>query len=152
MSSASEAASSHPAVVIEPDASDTSFEPRHGKQVITWFEIPALDYDRAIRFYEHVLGTALKREDDPEMGAFAMFPASDPATAGCVAPALHCRPGADGTVIYLWCGAALDPVLERVAAAGARVAVPKRILPHGIGAVAQIVDSEGNRVGLHAEA
>jgi predicted enzyme related to lactoylglutathione lyase len=152
MSSASDISTSPSSSAADSDAADSTFDPSHARQVITWFEIPARDYERAIGFYERVLGIGLKREDDAEMGAFAMFPAVENATAGCVAPAQHCKPGADGTVIYLWCGALLDPVLARALAAGARVVAPKRILPHGIGAVAQIIDSEGNRVGLHAQA
>ena len=117
---------------------------------ITWFEIPALDYEATVAFYEALLETKLQRVIDPEMGRYAKFAGLDEGTQGCVAPAEHHRPGSDGTVVYLWCGLDLDTVLTRAWNLGAKVVVPKRMLPHGIGAVAQIIDPQGNRVGLHA--
>ena len=85
------------------------------------------------------------------MGRYAKFDAPEQGTPGCVALAHpgH-KPGANGVVIYLWCGLELDPVLARATKLGATIAAPKIVLPHGIGAVAQIIDPEGNRVGLHA--
>ena len=41
-------------------------------------------------------------------------------------------------------------LLARVEAAGGRIASPKVQLPGDMGAFAHIVDTEGNRVGLHA--
>ena len=117
---------------------------------ITWFEIPALDYEATVAFYEALLGTPMQRMIDPEMGRYAKFEGADLGTQGCVAPAEGRKPGADGALVFLWCGLELELVLARAVKLGARVAEPKRILPHGIGAVAQIVDPEGNRVGLHA--
>jgi predicted enzyme related to lactoylglutathione lyase len=134
----------------EPSRSDASAAPLARAPTITWFEIPALDYEATVAFYDALLGAKLQRVEDPEMGAYAKFDGADDGTQGCVAPARGFKPSADGTVVYLWCGVDLDPVLARAAELGARIAAPKCILPHGIGAVAQIVDPEGNRVGLHA--
>jgi predicted enzyme related to lactoylglutathione lyase len=53
--------------------------------------------------------------------------------------------------VYLGVGS-LDTALERAQGAGGKVALPKTQLPEGMGAYAHIVDSEGNRVGLHAMA
>jgi len=41
-------------------------------------------------------------------------------------------------------------VLDRVAPAGGTVVQPKTVLPQGLGAYAHIIDTEGNRVALHA--
>jgi predicted enzyme related to lactoylglutathione lyase len=120
--------------------------------VVTWFEIPAVDYERGVRFYERVLDVRLKRENDPVMGEFAMFEIAPPGTAGAIARATAMRPGEHGTIVYLWCGDSLAGPLARAEAAGARVATPPLQLPGEIGWVAQIIDPEGNRVGLHARA
>ena len=61
------------------------------------------------------------------------------------------RPCADGTVIYLNCDGRIDQVLARVEKAGGSIVEPKNHIPN-VGWVAQIYDSEGNRVGLHAAA
>jgi uncharacterized protein len=62
-------------------------------------------------------------------------------------------PGASqsgGTLVYLNAGASLDSVLARVIAAGGQIALPRQALPPGMGFFAHIIDSDGNRVGLHA--
>ena len=76
------------------------------KNVINWFEIPAVDLDRASRFWEAVLGTSLKRESAPgsEMAIFPHGERNDPggalvkrggkpsATGTCVSPRRQGRP------------------------------------------------------------
>ncbi len=91
--------------------------------------------DRAARFHEALTGHFLKRETDVR-GALFKNPAMQPA--------------AQGTLVYLNAGQTLEPWLARVAAAGGRVVLPKVTLPDGMGCFAHIIDSEGNRVGLHA--
>ena len=54
-------------------------------KLISWFEIPALDLNRATAFYEQVLALTLTRGD---MGpaSLAVFPYNrESATGGCVA-------------------------------------------------------------------
>ncbi len=119
------------------------------RSAITWFEIPTTDYDRARRFYETILETTLR---DEQFGPrqLAIFPYEEPGMGGALAEKSDWSPGAAGTVIYLDANGRLDRTLERVEAAGGRIAVPKVELPFGIGWVAHIIDSEGNRIGLHA--
>jgi predicted enzyme related to lactoylglutathione lyase len=114
---------------------------------ISWFEIPAADLERARRFYEAILEAPLKAlcfegED------IAVFPCQEGGVAGCLLETAH--PSPHGTQVYLNVNGRLDRTLELVAANGGRVEEPKRELPNGIGWVARIADSEGNRVGLHA--
>jgi uncharacterized protein len=54
--------------------------------------------------------------------------------------------------VYLNAAPSLDAWLARVPAAGGSIAQPKVTLPDGMGVFAHIIDSEGNRVGLHAMA
>jgi|SRR5438552_1363797 len=119
-----------------------------GKSVINWFEIPATDFDRAVRFYERILGTQLRRD---KLGdeIYAAFPHDDQVTGGCVVQGKPHRPGADGSVVYLNAGESINAVLERVVAAGGRIETGRTELPAGMGCYARIFDSEGNRVGLH---
>jgi predicted enzyme related to lactoylglutathione lyase len=120
------------------------------KNAISWFEIPAADLARATRFYESVLEAKLTPET---MGAqrLAIFPYEQPGIGGCLIAANGHVPSANGTLVYLGVGS-LDTALERAQGAGGKVALPKTQLPEGMGAYAHIVDSEGNRVGLHAMA
>jgi predicted enzyme related to lactoylglutathione lyase len=121
------------------------------QSAIHWFEIPVSDIDRAQRFYETLLAKSLRRE---AMGpqTLAVFPYDDGQGIGgallksATAPA----PGADGTLIYLNASPSLDAVLSRASELGAQVLLPKLELPRNIGFIAQIVDCEGNRIGLHS--
>ena len=120
----------------------------HGSAV-TWFEIPTLDFDRARTFYSAILETPLREE---RFGAarIAVFVHERPGVGGCLDEGSSSRPSADGTVVYLAANGRLDRTLELTIAAGGRIASPKVALPPGMGHVAHIIDSEGNRVGLHA--
>jgi uncharacterized protein len=117
----------------------------------SWFEIPAQDLGRAQRFYETLLGTPLRRES---MGPveLAIFPYAAPeGSGGCLmAGGGTPAPSTEGTRVYLSVGPTLDAVLARLPAAGGALALPKTALPPGMGFFAHVLDSEGNRVGLHS--
>ena len=79
-----------------------------------------------------------------------MFDSERPGVGGCLDENFALKPSAAaGTVIYLNVAERLDWTLALVEPAGGRIAQLKTTLPDGMGFVAHIVDSEGNRVGLH---
>lgn len=117
--------------------------------VITWFEIPSTDFDRAIRFYETMLAVSLQREEMDGI-AMAIFPHQEPATGGAVVHGGPYRPSADGVCPYLYC-TDLDGSLGRAEKAGAKLLMPKTLLNDDVGYIAQLIDSEGNRIGLHGK-
>lgn len=119
------------------------------KRVINWFEIPAVDFERAVTFYEKVFATKLRRDEmkDMELGVFP-YEAPGPSGAVCKMPQL--QPGANGTLVYLDAGADVAPVLARVHANGGRVVLDKTLISDDIGYIGVFIDSEGNRVGVHA--
>jgi predicted enzyme related to lactoylglutathione lyase len=125
----------------------TPQEQQHLNRVV-WFEIPALDLDRAVRFYETILNTTLNRHT---MGPteLAVFPYTAPAVSGCVTKGEQYKPGA-GAVVYLNAEPKLDAVRARVEAAGGKVLMPNVTLPDDLGVYTRILDTEGNTVGLHA--
>ncbi len=121
------------------------------KHAINWFEIPSNDFERAVAFYGTILDAPLRREviAGTPNGVFS-YEQDDGRTAvgGAVIFDAHAKPGLSGTTPYLNCTGKLDAVLGRVEAAGGNVLLPKTDI--GFGHIALIVDSEGNRVGLHA--
>lgn len=119
------------------------------RSALSWFEIPVADLARARRFYETILGTTL-REEVFGGADLAVFPYGEGGTGGCLYAGAPVSPGEAGTVVYLNAGGRLDAALASVEAAGGRIALPKTALPPGMGWFAHIVDSEGNRVGLHS--
>ena len=115
-----------------------------------WFEIPAANFERAVKFYEAVFQVSLKRENIG--GDMAIFPGDDDAVNGALlAPQPGYAPSATGAAIYLNAGNDLQPLLDRAAKNGGKVILPKTALPPGMGYFAHMQDSEGNRVGLHSE-
>lgn len=130
----------------------TTTAPAVRPTVVTWFEIPAADFDRAVHFYEAVFGIQLRRE--LAWPGMAIFPYEQPGIGGAVVESKNVKPDGtepsiNGVVVYLNCDGKLDSVLARLTTVGGAVIEPKNHLP-GIGWIAQIRDSEGNRVGLHA--
>lgn len=121
------------------------------KSLISWFEIPAADYERGIRFYETLLGVTLNREAMGPM-QMATFPCEEGGGPGgaVVHMAGGNPPGPMGTVIYLFAGDDLSVPLARVEPAGGQVIVPKTQISPEIGYFAVFKDTEGNRVGLYS--
>lgn len=111
------------------------------------FEIPVTDLDRAIQFYEGVFGYRLNRRtiDGHEM---AFFSRSDgkPGASGALARGEVYVPSNTGPIIYFDVPD-IDPVLERAVQRGAAVLYPKTHIGDR-SYVAEIGDSEGNRIGL----
>jgi uncharacterized protein len=114
-----------------------------------WFEIPTTNFERAIKFYETAFQVTLKRESIG--GQLAIFPGDQSTTNGAlVEPQPGYEPSATGAAIYLNGGDNLQDVLDRAVKAGGKVLVAKTALPPGMGFFAHVLDSEGNRVGLHS--
>jgi predicted enzyme related to lactoylglutathione lyase len=117
--------------------------------VAVWFDLPATNFDRAVAFYGKLLGQPLKVEQFGP-NTLAVFPYQDPSVSGAIMTGPGHVPSEAGTVLYLNVDGQLEAALERAVAAGGAVLVPVTQLPPGMGRFAQIRDSEGNRVGLHA--
>ena len=119
---------------------------------INWFELPATNFDRAVAFYETVLGQPMRREDFGD-DQNAIFPYEEgKGIGGAITNAKYTQPSANGAVVYLNTRSAdnLDQVLGRVETAGGKVVMPKTDIGP-VGFIAMIIDTEGNRVGLHAD-
>jgi len=115
---------------------------------VTWFEIPASDFQRAEKFYNTIFAMELAAMETAEGYQMGMFPAEDGET-GVLIQGEGYVPCADGTMVYLYAGNDLNVVLNRVEAAGGQVIVPKTSIgEHGF--MANIIDTEGNKVGLHS--
>ncbi len=118
---------------------------------INWFDIPAVDFERAVRFYETILEVTLHQEASPNtLTMNGIFPADRAGTTGAVCSGSGYTPSADGSIVYLNANEKLDDILSRVEAAGGQVIRPKMSIGP-FGHIAWFLDTEGNRVGLHAE-
>jgi predicted enzyme related to lactoylglutathione lyase len=117
--------------------------------VIDWFEIPTVNLERAVEFYEGMLGTRVRREAG-DATRQALFVSDGGAAEGALVQDPRRRPTADGSLVYLNAKGDIDGCLERSARAGGRVVLPKTDIGDP-GYIAIVADTEGNLVGLHAE-
>jgi uncharacterized protein len=119
-------------------------------RVISWFEIPAHDLERAARFYETTFDTSLHR--DVVGGVpMAMFAHTEADTGGCIVfNPRDSKPDSKGVLVYLNAQPSVTAVLDRVEKAGGKKQGPAQELPNNYGYIGFFIDTEGNRVGLHA--
>ncbi|MES2935261.1 MAG: VOC family protein [Pseudomonadota bacterium] len=118
---------------------------------INWFEIPATDFKRAIKFYETLFDTQLLVQDFTGFD-LAVFTTADGEGVGGVICGENYTPGGDGAVLYLDASPSIDAILARVETAGGSIKMGKIELPKDLGFVAYFIDTEGNRLALHAMA
>jgi predicted enzyme related to lactoylglutathione lyase len=118
-----------------------------------WFEIPVTDMDRAINFYEGVLGTNLSRNtlENVDMAWFPHVPEAYGSGGALVCNPEFYAPSAEGSLIYLTTGTGdLIKDQERVEKFGGRMLIPRKQISEEHGFMMIFIDSEGNRVALHS--
>jgi predicted enzyme related to lactoylglutathione lyase len=120
---------------------------------ISWFEIGTTDLNRATKFYETIFQLKLAPLDLDNI-KMRMFPLDDMMTGvgGALVDSkgFHKPSATDGPLIYLNGNPDLQLVLDRVEAAGGKIMLPKTEISAEYGFMAVIIDSEGNRIGLHS--
>jgi predicted enzyme related to lactoylglutathione lyase len=123
------------------------------KNVISWFEIGTSDLNRATKFYETVFGVSLISLDMPNI-KMRMFPLDDMqnGVGGALVDSggFHKPSATDGPLLYLNGNPDVQNILDKVEAAGGKIIVPKTQISSEYGYMAVIIDTEGNRVGLHS--
>lgn len=120
---------------------------------ISWFEIPATNLDRAQKFYETIFSFKMIPMDLPNI-KMRMFPLMDIANGigGAIVDSggFHKPSATDGPLIYLNANPDVQNILDHVEAAGGQIIVPKTQISPDYGYMAVLMDSEGNRIGLHS--
>ncbi len=118
---------------------------------IAYFEVPADDIERAKKFYKEVLGWDVKKSAMPEgppdyMDISTGKSAKNTLNSGGMYKRNKDMPAGLGIVSY-----GVVPDIDKAIAAaeknGGKVVMPKMAIK-GVGQVAQVLDSEGNRVGI----
>lgn len=122
------------------------------KNLISFIEIPAADFTRAVKFYEAVLGIELSVCDACETEKMAFFSDFSATPNVAISWAPDFSPSANGVLIHFHVES-IETTLEHVQANGGKIRRPKtKIEAEGIGYFALFADSEGNTIGLYADA
>jgi len=118
---------------------------------VGWFDIFVDDMDRAVAFYETLLGSSLEPMGDPTGESQMMsFPAdmSVYGAGGALTKSPHASPGVGGTTVYFMVeDCAVQQ--ERVAQAGGTVIRPKFSIGD-FGWILLCQDTEGNMIGFNS--
>lgn len=119
------------------------------KNYVNWFEIPVLNLNRAVSFYNHIYGIQMEMTEMNEY-AMAFFPA-DNGIGGALVKGSGSVPSESGSLIYLNGGTNLQPMLDKIEVAGGRVILEKTKIDDNSGYFALFIDSEGNKLALHSK-
>lgn len=121
----------------------------NGQNMVSWFEIPVSDIDRAKAFYEKVFAIKLSSMDFGYV-KIANFPDHGNATgaSGSLMQNPNNQPTGQGTVVYFTVEE-MDTVISRIQAAGGKILQPKFNMGQ-LGYIALFQDSEGNTIGLRS--
>lgn len=119
------------------------------ENLISWFEIPATDFNRAVSFYKAILGLEIKQTEmfGTKMG---FFPTDGTNVSGAIVQGDDYLPSTDGVVAYLNGGSDLAIVLSKVENNKGRVIVPKTQISPEMGYFGMFIDTEGNKMAIHS--
>lgn len=114
------------------------------KKLVSFFEIPALNFERAAGFYESLLGIKLEiMEGDNEKMAFF------PDYQGAISKTNGFNPSSNGVLISFFIED-IEMALEKITKNGGSVLIKKtEIESDNRGFFAVFLDCEGNKIGLH---
>lgn len=117
---------------------------------ISWFEIPASNFERAVEFYNRIFKIELETD---QMNGYSMafFPNQN-GVGGAIICGEGSVPSQNGSLLYLNGGEDLQDVLSEVEAAGGEVILPKQKINDENGYFALFIDTEGNKMALHSNA
>ncbi|SDE33102.1 hypothetical protein SAMN05421636_104379 [Pricia antarctica] len=116
---------------------------------VSWFEIPALDFNQAVQFYNHIFGIEME-QNITDVNSMAFFPVTS-GIGGAVISGPGSIPSPIGPLIYLNGGNDLKNVLNKVEQAGGRIVMPKTLISEDEGYFAIFIDCQGNKLALHSK-
>lgn len=114
-------------------------------KLISWVEIPTTDFTRAVTFYNHIFNLSMEALD---FGCekMAFFPSGE----GAIFHSADSTPSSGGVIVSFLVPDTIEATLLRVEKHGCKILIPKtKIEAEGRGYFANIIDSEGNRIGLY---
>jgi len=119
------------------------------KDYVSWFEIPAVNFNQAVLFYNAIYDIKMEVFAKGEYN-MALFP-SNGGISGAVVAGPSSVPSETGPLLYMNGGDDLNVVLSRIPAAGGRIIMNKTLINAESGYFAVFIDSEGNKLALHSQ-
>ena len=115
---------------------------------IHWLEIATSDLERAKEFYHKVFELIFEYVEMPDSKMYMFGETEGIGTGGCLVHSADNKPSTEGTLVY-FSTEAMTETLQRIEAGGGKVIVPRTDIGE-FGFFAHFLDTEGNKIGLHA--
>ncbi|WP_276389876.1 VOC family protein [Eudoraea chungangensis] len=121
------------------------------QNLIVWIEIPVINMERAITFYEKVfrIKISLHKLEGFVMGWFPNFQDKNGTSGALVKHDSYIPSNKAGPLLYFSCKD-LSQELDRIKEAGGNILQDKTAIGEGHGYMALFLDCEGNRIALHS--
>lgn len=114
-------------------------------KLISWVEIPATNFKRAVDFYSQVFNLNLETIES-KTEKMACFPGNE----GAISLSPGFKPSQDGALISFLAEEGIPITLERAENLGGKTLLGKtKIEAEGKGYFALLLDCEGNKIGLY---
>jgi predicted enzyme related to lactoylglutathione lyase len=122
------------------------------RNLVGWFEIPVLNMERAISFYEALFSLKMTVQEFSEF-TMAFFPSED--APGAPGSLVHYekayKPSRNGVLIYFTSPSGdLANEEAKIEPAGGKILISKRLISEDAGYMSLFEDTEGNRLALHS--
>ncbi len=120
------------------------------KNLVAFFEIPAVNIQRAANFYGSILGLELEIMDFGHE-KMAFFPKESGKYPGAISYARGFNPSESGLLLSFYVDK-METALNSIENNGGKVTLPKtKIEADDQGYFSIFIDSEGNKVGLYSD-
>lgn len=119
------------------------------KNYVSWFEIPAIDFQQAVDFYNHIFDIEME-QNITEHNSMAFFPTTK-GIGGSIVTGQGYVPSDCGPLIYLNGGEDLNKILKKIEGVGGRIVMPKTLINEEMGYFAIFIDSQGNKLALYSK-
>jgi predicted enzyme related to lactoylglutathione lyase len=121
------------------------------ENALNWFEIPVVDMDRAMKFYEEIFDIKMNylEMEGLKMASFIADDMNGKVSGALAQSEMHV-PSQEGVTVYLNGNPDLEIPLAKVERAGGKVVMSKTFVNESVGYMAFFLDTEGNRVALHS--
>ena len=114
-----------------------------------WIDIPVIDLNRAIGFYQAILGKPVEKISEHGF-EFGLLPHIQNNVSGCLCAMPDRKPSQNGPLVYLNLEGELDRASKQVVQHGGTIVKAKeQIGPYGHRVL--IIDSEGNGIALYSK-
>lgn len=119
-------------------------------KLVSFFEIPCNDFERAVNFYERVFEIKMDVMDCGHE-KMAFFPAKDGLSPASISWAEDFKPSSGGVLVSINCED-MEKMLSAIEKNGGKVLIPKtKIEAENRGYFSNFIDCEGNRLGLYSD-